>query len=159
MVVCPLLTQSDIARDRRLRPQHRRIHADQDLERLMLQFGTHFCMQKFFEFAVSHSLRQTSWHDFFYAKANAEANSKPTAATVKTFIMLLPPKAQQEGRTKSLSRRQAGSQFPAGRCAIFLCHGDAGLTDRSLALFHCICLLLTETRTSSIDGINIRFLS
>jgi len=58
----------------------------------MLQFGTHFCMQKFFEFAGSHRLRQISWHDFFCAKAGADANARPSAATTTViFSMCLPP--------------------------------------------------------------------
>ena len=66
----------------------------QDLERVMLQFAVHFCRHQLFAFADLQVLRQVSWHDFFCAKAGADANSKLSAATIdKTFIMLSPPKA------------------------------------------------------------------
>ena len=69
----------------------------QDLERVMLQFGTHFCMHQFFAFAASHCLRQTSWHDFFCAKAGADTNGKPSAATTATiFSMLFPPERNDD---------------------------------------------------------------
>jgi hypothetical protein len=61
----------------------------------MLQFGTHFCMQKFLEFAVSQVFRQISSQDFFCAMAGPDTISKASApATDKTLSILLPPIGQ-----------------------------------------------------------------
>jgi len=91
----------------------------QDLGRFMLQFGTHFCMKKFLEFAVSHVLMQTSSHDFFWANAGTvnagtNASSRPSAsATSGAFVIFLP-----KNNAENLSRRQVASHVPAGGSAI-----------------------------------------
>jgi len=89
---------------------------DQDLERIMLQFGTHFCIHQFFAFAASHCLRQISWHDFFCANAGADTDSKPSATTADTtFIILSTPKERWRAYRPEVWRTMS----PAGALAVF----------------------------------------